>query len=74
MANLFEQGLLGMGATLAARLLAGGGNYVINGPQYFYPLRSLVRYPLSTQQLVHDLVPVPDPDGPFPYGLEVEPP
>lgn len=74
MVNLFEQGLLGWGSTLAARLLAGGGNFLLNHPFLISPLRSIVRCPISTDTWLMELIPVPNPHGPFPYGMAVEPP
>lgn len=72
--NVFEQGMLGMGVSLAARLQPGVGIFLTNYPKTF-GLRLFVSVPVTGQvPYVFNLGPVPDPDGPFPYGVVVEAP
>lgn len=72
--NVFEQGMLGMGLDRAARLQPGGGIFLTNFPPLF-GLRLFVSILVTGQvPYVLNLSPVPDPFGPFPYGVDVEPP
>jgi len=73
--NVFEEGFLGAGVTLAARLLSSPIWYLTNH-----------RSETGTQRYSYAFVPgtgdfitrpenfLPDPLGPFPYGMDVEPP
>lgn len=74
MNNVFEEGFLHAGITLAARLLSSpqifltNYNLVLPGNQ-----RIAFRYfPDGSFGVVPAFV--PDPGGPFPYGQSVEPP
>lgn len=74
MANVFTEGFLGMGITLAARLQSSGAYFLTNQDFVFYPLREFVHYASATTELIREYFPVPRPDDPFPYGVAVEPP
>lgn len=74
MSTPFEQGLLGTGATLVARLLGDDweGAWLSNlrfenGDVRWFELRETSN--IWRSRVIEGL-----PPGPFPYGLEVEPP
>lgn len=74
MNTLYEEGLLGLGATRGARKLALPGQVLLN---LVVPLTSsalTAQYSPLTGAYVPTFTVVPDPLGPFPYGFPVENP
>lgn len=74
MTNVFEQGLLGTGATLAARLLSITiqNVWLVNVVQFGQPVQ--YRYLPASRIWVGPEGSSGDGSKPFPYGNEVSPP
>lgn len=72
--NVYEQGFLNLGVTLAARYLAFPDRYLTNYPSVFPPNGRTSLFYTVTGELWGASDSVPDPFGSFPYGAAVEPP
>ena len=74
MSNVFEKGLLGTGATIAARLNGPLEYYVTNVVQFAGTQVLIYGIPLGPIPYPVILAPPPNPGSPFPYGFDVEDP
>lgn len=74
MANVFEEGLLGQGCTLAARLLDDPGAFLLNFEPSAGGIGLSGRYLSGTGQWIESVRHVPFTSPHFPYGAPVEPP
>lgn len=74
MANVFEQGFLALGITLAARLQETPTWFLTNLGGLSGDRKAFFFYVPGTGAFGAGLTPVPDPTGPFPYGRPVEDP
>jgi len=72
--TVYQEGLLGMGFAIAARLLADPTWIIPNLPPVGGASHRAYLTYSGIGTLFGGTIAVPDPTGPFPWGLAVEPP